>query len=42
MPWATIAALELIGIVALTGAVVVLAWLLRRTGMASALRMGDD
>ena len=42
IPWATIAALEVIGIVALSGAVVVLAWLLRRTGMASALRMGDD
>jgi hypothetical protein len=42
VPWATIAALEAIAIVALSGAVVVLAWLLRRTGMASALRMGDD
>jgi hypothetical protein len=42
VPWATIAALEAIAIVALSGAVVVLAWLLRRTGVASALRMGDD
>ena len=42
VPWATIAVLEVIGIVALSGAVIVLAWLLRRTGMASALRMGDD
>jgi hypothetical protein len=42
VPWATIAVLEVIGILALSGAVIVLAWLLRRTGMASALRMGDD
>jgi FtsX-like permease family len=42
VPWATIAAFEVIGIVALAGAVVVLAWLLRRIGMTSALRMGED
>jgi hypothetical protein len=42
VPWATIAALEAIGIAALSAAVVVLAWLLRRIGMTSALRMGED
>jgi hypothetical protein len=42
VPWTTIAVLEAIGIVALSGAVVVLAWLLRRIGMSSALRMGED
>lgn len=42
VPWATIAVLEAIGIVALSGAVIVLAWLLRRIGMTSALRMGED
>ena len=42
VPWATIAALEAVGIAALSAAVVALAWLLRRTGVASALRMGED
>ncbi len=42
IPWATIAALEGVGIVALSAAVVVLAWLLRRIGLSSALRMGED
>jgi len=41
VPWGTIAALEAIGIVALSAAVVVLAWLLRRIGMTSALRIGE-
>ena len=42
VPWLTIAILEAVAIVALTTTVVVLAWLLRRTGLASALRMGED
>jgi hypothetical protein len=42
VPWLTIAILEVVAIVALTTTVIVLAWLLRRVGLASALRMGED
>jgi hypothetical protein len=42
VPWTTIGLLEVIGIVALAGAIVGLTWSLGRTGMASALRMGED
>ena len=42
IPWATIAVLEVVGIVALSGAVIVLAWWLRRIGLSSALRGGED
>jgi len=42
VPWATIAVLEALGIGALTITVVVLAWLLRRIGLASVLRMSED
>ena len=42
IPWATIAVLEVLGIVSLTITVVLLAWLLRRVGLASVLRMSED
>jgi len=42
VPWSTIAVLEAIAIVALTATVAVLAWLLRRIGLASVLRMSED
>ena len=42
VPWATIAALEGVGIVSLSVAVIVLAWLLGRIGLSSALRTGED
>ena len=42
VPWSTIAALEAIGVVALTLTVGFLAWLLRRIGLASVLRMSED
>jgi hypothetical protein len=42
VPWATIAILEVAGILALSAAVVGLTWSLGRIGMASALRMGED
>jgi hypothetical protein len=42
VPWTTIAALELAGIVALTVAIIGLTWSLGRIAMASALRMGED
>ena len=41
-PWANIALLELLSAVALGAAVVVLAWLLRRIGVGTILRMGED
>ncbi len=42
VPWTTIAALVAISAIVLAIAVVVLAWLLRRIGLASVLRMGED
>jgi hypothetical protein len=42
VPWTTIAALEVIGLVALAVTVVVLAWLLRRIALTSVLRMSED
>jgi hypothetical protein len=42
LPWATIAILEAIAILTLTATVVVLAWLLRRIGLASVLRTGEE
>ncbi|MGZ9160304.1 MAG: FtsX-like permease family protein [Candidatus Limnocylindrales bacterium] len=42
VPWATIALLEAAGVVALTVAVIGLSRLLRRVGLASALRSGED
>jgi hypothetical protein len=42
VPWTTIATLEVIGIVALAITVGFLAWLLRRIGLASVLRMSED
>jgi FtsX-like permease family len=42
VPWTTIAALEVAGIVALTLAIIGLTWSLGRIAMASALRMGED
>ncbi len=42
VPWSTVAALEVLGIVALTAAVIGLTWSLGRTAMASSLRMGED
>jgi hypothetical protein len=42
VPWATIAVLEVLGIAALAVTVIVLAWLLRRIGLASVLRMSED
>jgi hypothetical protein len=42
IPWGTIAILEVVSLVALAGTVVALAWLLRRTAVASILRMGED
>jgi hypothetical protein len=42
VPWATIAVLEVLGVGALAVTVIVLAWLLRRTGLASVLRMSED
>jgi FtsX-like permease family len=42
VPWNTIALLEIVAIVALATTVVVLAWLLRRIGLASVLRTGED
>jgi hypothetical protein len=42
VPWPTIALLEIVAVAALAIAVALLAWLLRRVGMASALRMGED
>lgn len=42
VPWTTIGLLEVVGIVALAGAIVGLTWSLGRAGMASALRMGED
>jgi ABC-type antimicrobial peptide transport system permease subunit len=42
IPWSTIAVLEAIGVVALTLTVGFLAWLLRRIGLASVLRMSED
>jgi FtsX-like permease family len=41
-PWSLIVGLELIALVALVATVVVLAWLLRRVGLASVLRTGED
>lgn len=41
-PWDSIALLELVSAVALGAAVVVLAWLLRRIGVGTILRMGED
>jgi ABC-type antimicrobial peptide transport system permease subunit len=42
VPWSTIAVLEAIGVVALMLTVGFLAWLLRRIGLASVLRMSED
>jgi hypothetical protein len=42
VPWPTIAMLEVVAITSLATAVALLGWLLRRVGMASALRMGED
>jgi hypothetical protein len=42
VPWPTIGALVAVALVALGLAVVGLAWLLRRVGLASALRSGED
>ncbi len=42
VPWTTIAALEVAGLIALTAAIVGLTWSLGRIAMASALRMGED
>ncbi len=42
VPWLVIGILEVVAIVALTTTVIVLAWLLRRVGLASALRIGED
>jgi ABC-type antimicrobial peptide transport system permease subunit len=42
VPWPTIAALGLIGVVALAVTVVILAWLLRRIALTSVLRMSED
>jgi ABC-type antimicrobial peptide transport system permease subunit len=42
VPWLVIGILEVVAIVALTTTVIVLAWLLRRVGLASALRLGED
>jgi hypothetical protein len=42
VPWSTIAALEAVGVLALTLTVGFLAWLLRRIGLASVLRMSED
>ena len=42
IPWTTIALLEVLGIVSLAITVGFLAWLLRRVGLASVLRMSED
>jgi hypothetical protein len=42
VPWSTIATLVAIALVALTLTVGFLAWLLRRIGLASVLRMSED
>ena len=42
IPWAAIALLEVLGIVSLAITVGFLAWLLRRVGLASVLRMSED
>jgi ABC-type antimicrobial peptide transport system permease subunit len=42
IPWTSIALLEGLAIFALTITVVFLAWLLRRVGLASVLRMSED
>lgn len=42
VPWITIAALEVAGVVAVTAAIIGLTWSLGRIAMASALRMGED
>ncbi len=42
VPWLTILVLEVVGLAALAVAVAVLAWLLRRIGLGSVLRMGED
>jgi ABC-type lipoprotein release transport system permease subunit len=42
VPWATIAVLEVLGVAALALTVFALAWLLRRIGLASVLRMSED
>jgi ABC-type antimicrobial peptide transport system permease subunit len=42
VPWVTIGGLVLVGILALAATVLVLAWLLRRIGLAAVLRTGED
>ena len=42
VPWSTIAVLEAVALIALTGTVGVLTWLLRRIGLTSVLRMSED
>ncbi|MDH4140984.1 MAG: FtsX-like permease family protein [Chloroflexota bacterium] len=42
VPWATIVVLEVVSIIALGATVIVLAWLLRRIGLAAVLRTGED
>lgn len=42
IPWGTVVALEVLSALALVIAVLALAWLLRRVGLGSVLRMGED
>jgi hypothetical protein len=42
VPWVTIGGLVLAGILALAATILVLAWLLRRIGLAAVLRTGED
>jgi hypothetical protein len=42
VPWTAIAGLVAVALVALAASVVVLAWLLRRIGLASVIRMSED
>lgn len=42
VPWMTIGGLVLAGILALAATILVLAWLLRRIGLAAVLRTGED
>lgn len=42
VPWGVIGILEIASIVALAGTVIALAWMLRRTAVASILRIGED
>jgi ABC-type antimicrobial peptide transport system permease subunit len=42
VPWSAIVLLEVLGVAALAVTVIVLAWLLRRIGLASVIRMSED